>query len=417
MKWNELQSVWSQQQPLTAEKTELENLQRSFGRKSRRLASNLLWRDLIESAAGLIVAGLFAHAGWRGGRAYWPFGVAVLLILGLTAFFIFERIRVRRRRLRAEAPLLAKLEADLAELRHQHRLLQNIALWYLAPCMTAWAIVLATVCFNKTPTGWHQQLFLGGYIIFCALLTWGIWLLNRRAARKSIAPRIGELEKMRDAILSPQPYAENPEVGPSQLPEDEVLLAKLQADRREFETLIGKRDRRELITALATALFLGLCGMIAHRRGAATTWPFAVGCGCALALALFLTGTKTLASWRRDRHEASLRGELAKAREQTSHQIWLLRNVAWWYVLPTQAARWLFGLGLVLNAGGKAPAALLLMLALWTVLLGRGAINLYHLNQDAVRDQLLPRRELLDKLMAQWLRKGAARNPNPPIGS
>ena len=36
----------------------------------------------------------------------------------------------------------AKLEADLAELRHQRRLLLNVWAWYLAPCLGAIIIVL-----------------------------------------------------------------------------------------------------------------------------------------------------------------------------------------------------------------------------------------------------------------------------------
>lgn len=202
MNWSDLESIWKCQELPAAENADLAALRQTFEVKRRKMAASLYWRDLREAIAGLSAAGFFSYAGWHQGKAYWPFSLAVLLILGVTTFFILERIRARRERLGSETPLLAKLEADIAELNHQRRLLLNIATWYLAPCIAAWAIVLVTVIVNKPPAGLRQKLFLGCYVAFCAFLTWGIWALNRRAARKKIEPRIIELERLRNDLLS-----------------------------------------------------------------------------------------------------------------------------------------------------------------------------------------------------------------------
>ena len=204
MNWSNLQTIWTNQKAPAADTADLETIAETFESKSRRAAANLFWRDLREAGAGLLAAGFFAYIGWRQGMAYWPVALAVLLMLGVVGFFILERIRARRGRIGPGAPLLAKLEADIAELHHQHRLLLNVAAWYLVPIMAAVAIVLATTVANVPSATAHlwQRLFLAGYVAFCALLTWAIWALNRRVARTKLEPRILELERLRDGLLS-----------------------------------------------------------------------------------------------------------------------------------------------------------------------------------------------------------------------
>jgi hypothetical protein len=121
----------------------------------------------------------------------------------VTGVFIKERIRTHRHRLGSEASLLARLDAEIAELCHQRRLLLSIWKWYLAPITAAIAIVCITISFNRP--AWdlsRDPVFMGGYFVFVAFFVWGAWILNRRAVRKQIEPRLAELEKLRRDILS-----------------------------------------------------------------------------------------------------------------------------------------------------------------------------------------------------------------------
>lgn len=204
MNWNDLGLVWRRQNLPLAAGADLASLTRAFETSSRKLARKLFWRDLREVAAGLLLIWFCARTLWHGGKAYWPFALALLLMLGLMAFFLRERIRARRMRPEPNTPVLAKLEGDIVELRHQRRLLINVATWYLAPCGVSWAIGLATLVINDPDyrLGRHHPIRLVCYIIGGLLLGWGIWALNRRAARKKIEPRIVELEKLRNDLLS-----------------------------------------------------------------------------------------------------------------------------------------------------------------------------------------------------------------------
>jgi hypothetical protein len=102
----------------------------------------------------------------------------------------------------SDAPLLAKLEADLAELRHQRRLLLNVGKWYLTPCIAAAAVVACTALVHA-PIALSAKLLAGVIMLLILALTcWGVWALNRWAVRKCLDPRLEELEKLHQALIA-----------------------------------------------------------------------------------------------------------------------------------------------------------------------------------------------------------------------
>jgi hypothetical protein len=205
MNWNDYEAVWKRQELPIGADADLASLRETFEAKRRKLQGILLVRDFTETGAAVFVSAALGFAWWQlgqSGKAGWPMAFAIALSLGVAGFFVRERLRARRNRLPPGAPLLAKVEADLAELRHQRGLLRNVAGWYLAPIFAAELIVVATISLQASP--WSLQrdpLFLGGMIAFFALTNWGVWLINRRAVRKQIEPRLAELEKLHRDLL------------------------------------------------------------------------------------------------------------------------------------------------------------------------------------------------------------------------
>ena len=201
MNWNDYEAVWKRQSLPVGADADLAILRETFEAKRRKMAATLFLRDIVEATAGLGGSIALAFIWRQQGKAGWPIALAIVLTLGVTGVFIAERIRTHRNRLGTDASLLAKLEADITELLHQRRLLSNVWKWYLAPCAAAIAIVVATISYNRAP--WQRDpVFLGCYGLFCALLFWGVWALNRQTVRKQIEPRLAELEKLRRDILT-----------------------------------------------------------------------------------------------------------------------------------------------------------------------------------------------------------------------
>ena len=198
MNWNDYEALWKRQELPRGEAAELPDLYATFETRRRKLRGAIWGRDLAEAGAGVIVALAYVYYWWQVGRAGWPMAFALGLILGVTGFFVRERIRARRLRLGADATLRAKVEADIAELRHQCRLLRTVWAWYLAPCAGAIAIHL-TVIIQRAPA-WsplRQPLVVLGFGAFFAAVIWFAWVINRRALRRQLEPRLAELEKLR----------------------------------------------------------------------------------------------------------------------------------------------------------------------------------------------------------------------------
>jgi len=216
MNWNDYEAAWKRQELPVGANADLAALKHTFENKRRKMAKGLFVRDLLEGGAGLLVSGVFVNVWWHVGKQGWPLAFAIALILGVSGLFVRERFRAHRLRLGAEAPLLAKIEADIAELNHQRHLLLTLWSWYLGPLLAAVVIIgatLAWIAITRAPPGFLSALWehpaalawiVGYVVIILPLCFWGAWTINRSAVRKRIEPRLAELEKLHRDLLSSQ---------------------------------------------------------------------------------------------------------------------------------------------------------------------------------------------------------------------
>lgn len=208
MNWHDWEMIWRRQDAPVGASADVTALKQTFEAQRRKFACGLVVRDIAEASAGLLVAAVLTYLSWHMKHIGWPIVIAVGLVLGVTGFFVRERIRTHRLRLGPDAPLLAKLEAEIAELKHQRHLLGNVWPWYLGPLVLAWAIVGATALANVDAIG-REMLktplilaFFGGYVALCVVLFWAVWSVNRRAVKRHLNPRLEELEKLHRELLA-----------------------------------------------------------------------------------------------------------------------------------------------------------------------------------------------------------------------
>lgn len=201
MNWSDYEAVWKRQPLPRGAEADLADLKQTFETKRRQMAAALLIRDWAELlACGLMVI-VYARFWQQAGPAGWPMGFAILMILLVAGVFIRERLRSRRTQPGADASLLVKITADLVELRHQRGLLLRVWLWYIAPCAVA-MLLHASVIVRRTQP-WdplREPVSLGLIVIFIGLICWLVWIINRRAVRLRLEPRIAELEKLQEDI-------------------------------------------------------------------------------------------------------------------------------------------------------------------------------------------------------------------------
>lgn len=153
------------------------------------------------------------------------------------------------------------------------------------------------------------------------------------------------------------------------------------------------RDLREsiacvvVIVLFAPAIFTRLPAMT--RIGA-----------CVICLAAVVIGVSLYLGNRRyrTRPELSVDDYLGAEIAHLDYQIWLLRNVSWWYLAP-------LAIGFLVFVWGMNPVATALKMSVGYFLLDRG-IN--WLNQRAVNGDLVPQRDELVRVRASLNEPGSS---------
>lgn len=173
----------------------------------------------------------------------------------------------------------------------------------------------------------------------------------------------------------------------------DLLLREVQRNARAFRATIFWRDVREIgVAAFLTWLFL-------HWGIRDGEWTLCVLAFACFGVGAFMLLDRWLQHCRKPATNNSLQSCVGASLAQVTHQIWLLKNVFWWYLLPIEA-----GLGLVILSALWHSRDM----GVWTLLfLGGYAVfcallcwGIYWLNQFAVRKELEPRRKDLEELLA-----------------
>jgi hypothetical protein len=175
-------------------------------------------------------------------------------------------------------------------------------------------------------------------------------------------------------------------------PPIDLLLKEVERNQRNFETVIFRRDAREIGVAL---ILLPVWVVLGITLKLPWTWYLA------MPALVWVAGFMLVYRRRHMRpapSDASLRENVRNSLNQMDHQIWLLRNILWWYLMPLNVAIAAFFLQVGWIRGVNRADAFVVMLFLFGTV-AFVMIVVYWANQRAVRVELEPRRRELQELM------------------
>jgi hypothetical protein len=175
------------------------------------------------------------------------------------------------------------------------------------------------------------------------------------------------------------------------------LLSEVQRSERQFRAMVFWRDFREVFIAM---FLIPIWFYMGATTSPPWTWYLSVPA------LIFTAGFMLVFRWRHP-HKASEPDESLRecAKNSLTHvddQIWLLRNVLWWYLLPLGTSIAAFFIHVAVDG---AIATNDWVAGLFAAAIGVGILvavyySIYYLNQFAVRKQLEPRRQELLALLA-----------------
>jgi hypothetical protein len=168
------------------------------------------------------------------------------------------------------------------------------------------------------------------------------------------------------------------------------LLKELHRNEQSFQRTLWLRDVGEIAVAIA---LIPVWLVMGSRLELPWTWYLMVP--SLLWVAGFMWVDRVQQRRHRSQPDDTLRQSVERSLAQVEHQIWLLRNVVWWYLLPLVApmAIFLAHTGAERRAweGGAYPTTL--------VVVGLVTGGVWWLNRRAVRAELEPRRRELEALL------------------
>jgi hypothetical protein len=174
----------------------------------------------------------------------------------------------------------------------------------------------------------------------------------------------------------------------------ELLLNEIRHNQRAFTATIFWRDVREVGVSLLLVpvwLFLGL------KSSLPWTWYLTVPALLWIA-GFMLVDRKRQRRQQLEPSEALCRS-VASSLAQVEHQIWLLRNVHWWYLLPIALSILAFFVQVTWQTRSDGWSTAIAFTGVVTIAAVVFA-GIYCLNQYAVRAELEPRRQELQAIFA-----------------
>jgi hypothetical protein len=184
-----------------------------------------------------------------------------------------------------------------------------------------------------------------------------------------------------------------------------LVLNEVRRNERQFAATIYSRDVREVGVALLMVPVWIYCGIrFSHH------WSWYLVVPTLLWIAGFMIVDRVRQRRRQPGPEDTLRSSIERSLAQVEHQIWLLRNVLWWYLLPPFSAMMVWPAHRTWQTRDDGWQSLAEFAGIaFTFIFVFGFI--YWLNQYAVRKQLEPRRQELQSLLRSLNESGEAQSP------
>jgi hypothetical protein len=179
--------------------------------------------------------------------------------------------------------------------------------------------------------------------------------------------------------------------------DSDLLLREVKRNKEHFESTIFWRDVREAGGSFVLAAFFLYQGTKLNQ------WSLYLPALACIFVGVFMVVDRFIQKGKLPKPSDPLAGCIKISLAQVEHQIWLLRNILWWYLLPFAIGISLFWGHVGWQVRNKGPTGLIFIGLIFIGGCFVGLIVLctgvYYLNQYGVRKELMPRKVELESLL------------------
>ena len=181
--------------------------------------------------------------------------------------------------------------------------------------------------------------------------------------------------------------------------DSDMLIREVKRNKQAFESTIFWRDFREVaVSVIMVGVFLHGAFKARENMWIAGALVFvAIMC---LYVAAFFVIDRRLQRKKEARHTDPLLACIETSLTQVKHQIWLLKNVFWWYLLPFAFGLAIFFTFTTWDLCKNLPVMRVLpMFGFVLLIVALIFWGVYQLNQYGVRKVLIPRKDELEAML------------------
>ncbi|MBN9521305.1 hypothetical protein J0H58_22755 [bacterium] len=181
---------------------------------------------------------------------------------------------------------------------------------------------------------------------------------------------------------------------PDPTPDADRLVREVRQHQQQFAAMILLRDVREVFICLVL-----LPVWVGMGVGIGLPWTWYLVIPGIVWIAAFMTTDRVRQGRRRAGPGEPLVRGVESSLADVEHQIWLLRNVLWWYQLPLAVPMLAFFAHVFWQLSGGNLWEMTVATSLGVVIVGGFNGWIYWINQKAVRSTLEPRRQELAAML------------------
>ncbi|MHC4154588.1 MAG: hypothetical protein ACYST6_06660 [Planctomycetota bacterium] len=174
--------------------------------------------------------------------------------------------------------------------------------------------------------------------------------------------------------------------------DSDMLLKEVKRNKKHFASAIFWRDVREVGIALPASGFLAYWGL---RN---SLWPLLLVAFAVAGIGIFMIIDRVIQKRKLPQFAESLTGCIESSLAQVTHQIWLLKNVLWWYFLPPSIGIAVFFAYMIYALRDLGVLVCIVSISIFAAIMLAYWAG-YRLNQYCVRKDLIPRRKELEQLL------------------